>query len=180
MPRAMLLCHPDTPSEAVSRIDVELARSPSGVLGLRYVVAGRIGDLALPAPVPSRRGDRLWEHTCFEAFFADEEGEAYSELNVSPSTQWAAYRFTGYRAGMQQAYLPPPRVEVERGDDRLEVRVALKLRAAGRRRLGLSAIIEETGGAKSYWALAHPAGAPDFHHPSCFAAELPADPALGD
>ena len=26
----------------------------------------------------------------------------------------------------------------------------------------------------SYWALAHPPGKPDFHHPDCFALELPA------
>ncbi len=44
----------------------------------------------------------------------------------------------------------------------------------GRRRIGLSAIIEDRDGAKSYWALAHPPGAPDFHHPDCFTAQLPA------
>ena len=40
-------------------------------------------------------------------------------------------------------------------------------------RLGLSAVLEEKDGTKSYWALAHPPGAPDFHHPDCFAAQLP-------
>jgi hypothetical protein len=40
--------------------------------------------------------------------------------------------------------------------------------------LGLSAILEEKGGTKSYWALAHPSGdKPDFHAPDCFAASLP-------
>ena len=38
--------------------------------------------------------------------------------------------------------------------------------------LGLSAVIEERDGAKSFWAMAHPEGAPDFHHRSCFAATL--------
>ena len=32
-------------------------------------------------------------------------------------------------------------------------------------RIGLSAVIETTDGALSYWALAHPAEKPDFHHP---------------
>jgi len=32
---------------------------------------------------------------------------------------------------------------------------------------------EDTGGNRSFWALAHPSGQPDFHHPACFAAELP-------
>jgi len=40
--------------------------------------------------------------------------------------------------------------------------------------MGLSSVIEEQGGAKSYWALAHPEGNPDFHAPACFAATLPA------
>ena len=171
--RVALLLHPQSRCEAVSGIKVDLARSPSNVLGLRYVVSGRIAELALPAPAPSRRSDRLWEHTCFEAFLGDEWGDAYAELNVSPSTEWAGYRFTGYRKDMRAAPFPPPRVEVERGSDRLEVRVALQLNSTGRRRVGLSAVIEEEGGAKSYWALAHPPGAPDFHHPACFALELP-------
>ena len=39
--------------------------------------------------------------------------------------------------------------------------------------LGLSAVIEEVDGTKSYWALAHGAGPPDFHNPACFAYHLP-------
>jgi hypothetical protein len=43
----------------------------------------------------------------------------------------------------------------------------------GRWRLALSAVIEETNGGKSHWALAHPAGKPDFHHADGFTYELP-------
>lgn len=39
-------------------------------------------------------------------------------------------------------------------------------------RVGLCAVIEETDGTKSYWALRHPPGPPDFHHPDCFALTL--------
>ena len=40
--------------------------------------------------------------------------------------------------------------------------------------LGLSAVLEEQDGTKSYWALGHPNGdKPDFHDPACFAAHLP-------
>ncbi|OYY67097.1 MAG: hypothetical protein B7Y49_00295 [Sphingomonas sp. 28-62-11] len=47
----------------------------------------------------------------------------------------------------------------------------------GASHLALSAVIEETNGTKSYWALAHASGAPDFHHADAFAVELPkADP----
>jgi hypothetical protein len=40
--------------------------------------------------------------------------------------------------------------------------------------LGLTAVIEETNGRKSYWALKHPPGKPDFHHADCFAAQIAA------
>lgn len=39
---------------------------------------------------------------------------------------------------------------------------------------GVSAVIEEADGTKSFWALRHPPGRPDFHHPDCFQLELPA------
>jgi hypothetical protein len=40
-------------------------------------------------------------------------------------------------------------------------------------RLGLSAVIEEKDGTKSYWALAHPnPDRPDFHLADCFTAKL--------
>ena len=35
-------------------------------------------------------------------------------------------------------------------------------------------VIEEADGTKSFWAMAHPANAPDFHDPACFVLELPA------
>jgi len=39
--------------------------------------------------------------------------------------------------------------------------------------IGISTIIEESDGRKSYWALAHPQGKADFHHPDSFVLELP-------
>ena len=36
-------------------------------------------------------------------------------------------------------------------------------------RLGLAAVIEASDGTRSYWALRHPAGQPDFHHADAFA-----------
>jgi hypothetical protein len=40
----------------------------------------------------------------------------------------------------------------------------------------ITAVIEEADGTKSYWALAHPAEKPDFHHPDGFTLQLPAEP----
>ena len=167
-----LALHPDSVCESVSKIEVDLARA-GGVLGLRYVVTGDIAAIALPPPTPSRHAEELWRHTCFEAFLGEEWSEGYVELNASPSTAWAGYRFRGYREGREIAVLPPPRIELDAVADRLELRIALRLKQGDRRRLGLAAVIEEKDGNLSYWALRHPPGPPDFHHPDCFALDLP-------
>ncbi len=39
-------------------------------------------------------------------------------------------------------------------------------------RLGLAAVVEETNGTITYWALTHPSGKPDFHHIDGFALEF--------
>jgi len=69
-----------------------------------------------------------------------------------------------------------PRIDVQTAPERLTFRAELELGALsdlprGAWRLGLSAVIEEAGGRKSYWALAHPQGKPDFHHADGFACE---------
>jgi hypothetical protein len=46
------------------------------------------------------------------------------------------------------------------------------LRTDGSWRIGLAAVIEETSGHKSYWALAHPPGRADFHHSDSFVLEF--------
>jgi len=176
--RLALKCHPDTPCAAVVRIEVEVARGGQGVLALAFVVTGAIGDLVIPAPTAPARTDGLWRRTCLEAFVRPALGEGYFELNLSPSTRWAAYRFRGYREGMAPADIAAPRIEVARAADWFELcaHLALPAPADAPWRLGLCAVIEEASGAKSYWALAHPPGRPDFHHPDGFAAELPPPP----
>ena len=61
-------------------------------------------------------------------------------------------------------------------EDQFVLAVALDLAdapdLAGALRLGASAVIETADGALSYWALAHPAGRPDFHHADGFALDL--------
>ncbi|ATQ43182.1 DOMON-like domain-containing protein [Caulobacter mirabilis] len=170
--------HPLTPCEAVETIAVNLARSAPAGLALRFVVTGDIAGLRLPRPVERGRADELWRTTCFEAFLRKEEGAGYYEFNLSPSNRWAAYGFDGYRDGMTA----PDGVAVthmtQRTDGRLYEMVAtmdlagLSDLSAGDWRLGLSAVIEEADGRKSYWALAHAPDKPDFHHPAAFAYDL--------
>ncbi len=146
------------------------------VLRFRYVVLGRIEELVIPPPGPALRADNLWRTTCFEAFLAHEDGTSYVELNFSPSSQWAAYDFLGYRAGMAQASLPaPPEIELSRHADRLEMTATLSLDISSDAAvLNLCAVLEERGGNLSYWASQHPGDGPDFHRRDCFMLELPA------
>ena len=153
-------------------LEVEVARQRAGVLLLSYFVTGKIGDLRLPDLTAAARADELWRRTCFEAFVRPSPGAAYYEFNFAPSTQWAAYRFDGYRAGMRlAAEIKAPRIEVQSDAERFTLRASLELDAAAGN-LGLAAVIEETGGNKSYWALAHPPGKPDFHHSDCFVLDF--------
>jgi len=161
--------HPDSPAGAVTAIDVEVTRPAPRMPTLRYLVTGDIGALALPRGRPPERTGELWQHTCFEAFLANPPG--YLEFNFSPSAQWAAYRFDSHRAGMREAAITPPRIETIIGFNRFELRAELAMPVLGP--MGLSAIIEEKDGTRSYWALAHPPGEPDFHHAACFALDLP-------
>jgi hypothetical protein len=171
--RRALSLHPDSRCAAVTSIEVEVAHPRPGSLLLTYVVTGTIRDLRLPPSASPARTDELWRHTCFEAFVRMPNGEAYYEFNFAPSTEWAAYRFDGYRAGMRVAdEIRAPRIEVPSGAERCAVWASLELGVAAGR-LGLAAVIEESNGNKSYWALTHPPGKPDFHHSDCFALEFP-------
>jgi hypothetical protein len=160
----------------VDRVDVEVERLSATLLRFRYRVEGEIERIALPPPAPPLRTDNLWRTTCFEAFIAPAEGESYRELNFSPSSQWAAYDFTAYRAGMVQAWVPaPPDIKLVLETNALELIVTISLDLdPDPWRLALSAVIEDKRGAKAFWTAGGGGGsAPDFHHPSCFVFELP-------
>ena len=170
-----LVRHPATPCEAVSGLSVEALRHGNR-LDLRYRLRGDIGALVIPAPrSDAGRTDELWKTTCFEAFVRAPEAPEYWEMNFAPSGDWAAYSFSGYRAGMSPALdiVPePPVFEVREGGAELSVQVGLAALPPRRWRLSLTAVIEEAGGRLSYWALAHPPGRPDFHHADGFVLEL--------
>jgi hypothetical protein len=167
-----LIPHPDSPPAAVRFVTVQLFREGRG-LHLHYIVEAEPAQLVLPAPQKPYRADDLWQTTCFE-LFVRAGGEAYQEFNFSPSSQWAAYRFESYRDGREPLPVDePPVVRCWEEPFGLLASVWAPVAPEAGARLGCSAIIEEAGGNRSYWAVAHPAGEPDFHHPDCFRVELP-------
>ena len=172
--RLALTPHPDFPVDAIAALEVEMVRVGPERLELVYRASGVIANLLVAAPADAQRTDGLWASTCFELFAKPAGGDAYCEFNFAPSSQWAAYAFDGYRAGMRELAIETPLIEISATAQMFELRVAVEasvLRAGAH--LALTAVLEETSGAKSYWSARRPAGKPDFHHAESFAVELP-------
>ncbi len=172
-----LLCHPSCDPGAVERFGVGVGRSADS-LTVRFELDGCLDRVAIPPRRAAERRDGLWRHTCFEVFVRHPGESGYAELNLSPSGEWAAYRFDAYRSGMRELeVVQAPTAEFRSGDGRLDValRIAPVPEPWSRAevlRIAVSAVVEDADGALAYWALAHPAGAPDFHHPAGFVLEL--------
>lgn len=169
-----LVAHPDTPPRQAQHVRARL--SPSGYRPsvVEYRVFADSG-LTLPPVERAERRDGLWRTTCFELFVQSEGEERYREYNFSPSHCWAAYCFDSYRKGGRELPLDTPKIKGWADVTGYALHVQLNLVApwASASRLGLSTVVEEADGTKSFWALAHPPGSPDFHHPDCFALDLP-------
>ena len=165
-----LVPHPETvPATAGMSVEVWLDRWADGRAEISYHLHADMAELVLPQ-LPRGRADGLWRSTCFELFVETDAG--YREYNFSPSGAWAAYDFDGYRSGMREADIEQaPAIDADDAGDSFILDAIIDL--GGERRFGLSAVIEERSGTKSFWALAHPPGKPDFHHEACFAATLP-------
>ena len=164
-----LIPHPDQPPLSVTSIKAQCWRV-EGQWRFRYLVDGA-AQLILPDAAEPARADELWRTTCFEAFVSG-QGTAYREYNFAPSGQWAAYAFDAPRSGMRHAN-EQAEVWLEGGETWIAVEAEVTGDFALTAPLNLTAVIEEQGGHKSYWALAHPDGPPDFHNRNCFVAHLP-------
>lgn len=167
-----LLPHPAAPPTSVSSVDCALRRD-GDVLQLTYTIAAAPDAVRLPPEAPVERTEGLWNTTCLELFVAG-EGGAYREFNFAPSGQWAAYGFTARRQGMVPLAMPvTPTIGLADEGETTRVSVYLPNVGMGAIRLGITAVIEERDGTKSYWALHHGGDAPDFHDPDCFVVQLP-------
>jgi len=174
-----LVCHPDTPSRAVTGIAVHATRTAEGKLALHYSISGEVAKLRVPPPGPARIGWKLWRHTCCELFVREKNAAAYHEFNFSPSGEWTNYAFGKYRDGgpLDDASMNP-QIAVQSGPGRLDLYALADLPGLSPGygnaplAIGLATVIEEERGTISYWALRHAPGKPDFHHASAFALEL--------
>jgi hypothetical protein len=172
-----LVAHPDFPSNAATSVSVQIHARPNSAdnaLWMEFHV--RLHQpLTLPAASAAGRADELWRTTCFETFIMCGSGPGYLEFNLSPSFQWAAYAFGGYRSDRSDLMVPfAPEIEITPNASDFWLAADIGMSDVGAKAaIGLSAVIEATDGTKSYWALAHPPGPPDFHNRECFIATLP-------
>jgi hypothetical protein len=164
-----LVPHPDTTVATLQSIDAAVSQD-DGRWHFRYLFGGA-AELVLPDPEEPGRADELWKTTCAEAFVGLPHG-AYLEFNFSPSSRWAAYRFDGPREGMREE-AADVEIYLNLGEDWMVIEAAVSCRALEPGLpLGMAAVIEEQGGHKSYWALRHVDGPPNFHDRACFTARL--------
>ena len=169
MPAASLplAVHPTEEGPTGLRVSASLADEGAG-WRLLYRLEGDIGALAIPAAAAGA-ADGLWRHTCLEAFVQDGGGPGYREFNLSPSGQWAVYRFSSERQRATGDGPPAvaPSITTERAARSLTLQAWLPRGLLPERpgAVGLSAVIEPLDGPVSHWALHHPrADRPDFHH----------------
>lgn len=148
----------------------------TGGLRLDFRAISPPDRILLPTPQAPAATDGLWQYTCCEAFIAADDGPAYLEFNFSPSSQWAAYRFTAYRerdAGFIALTGPAITCRLQPDGFLLEARLPPDMLPAGNMlHLGLCGVIETNDGHKSYWALRHCAPRPDFHLRQSFTLTL--------
>lgn len=173
-----LRCHPQTAAPWIRGITAQVRRTSATTLSIAFHLEGDVDKLHIPPSGPPRRADHLWSHTCFETFIAPAGRSSYYEFNFAPSGQWAAYAFQRYRERAPAAFDLSPTIAMRRFAVRFDLNAIIRLddltevAPHAKLRLGVAAVIENQDGALSYWALRHPPGRPDFHHPDAFALEI--------
>ena len=172
--------HRDNPARFHQHIDATLTARPDGALQATYAIHGLNLDLRVPTPHFPAPADALWRTTCCELFIGAPDRPNYREFNFSPSGQWAVHDFHDTREQAPTiAACPPPDIQTRREEDLLRLDVTLAKMAlhavapgSGSLCIALTVILEANDGSIAHWALAHPPGRPDFHHPTGFALSL--------
>jgi hypothetical protein len=174
-----LLRHPASACAAVRALEVAVSVVDGERVRFAYALDADLERLRIPEERAARRAEELWRHTCFEAFIGVADSAEYCELNFAPSRAWALYRFSARRCGMAVIRdARAPQIALTRSSARLTLAATVYWRGLVntapplKLRLAIAAVLEDEAGALSYWALRHPPGGPDFHHPEGFILEL--------
>jgi hypothetical protein len=165
----------DPPFKLWASVDHAASFGAVATTNIWFGIGARASRFVIPQGSGGVRMDGLWQTTCFEAFLRRAGDDAYREWNFAPSGDWAAYDFASYRQPVSPVAVgSPPYIRMEDNFTWWALGATITSDADQSWELGLSAVLEEKDGTKSYWALAHPPrDRPDFHAADCFAAKLP-------
>lgn len=178
MPVVSLIPHPLSRPHRDVAVQVTVDAVGRGY-ALAYQVAG-VSQLRIDGRGVGRT-DELWRHTCFELFVKAAGDPAYREFNFAPTAAWAVYDFDDWRSGMRSPPIGHEPIVLDGrisgrkptfGSYALYVTLDSSLLPHGPLIAAPTAVLEAIDGSKSYWAMAHPPGEPNFHHPACLKLDL--------
>ncbi len=115
---------------------------------------------------------KLWESTCFEAFFQVPGLPRYFEVNLSPRKAWNVFVFSAYRT-------PQPPTEYEKVDlidfviGNNEITATFKFTNENFKTIrgSICAVVKLKSGEMTYWSNHHADEKPNFHHFNSFIIE---------
>lgn len=140
------------------------------ILTVHYLLSGKVGNILFPEPVsqPGRRNE-LWLATCLEFFIAIPGLPQYWEFNLSPSGEWNAFHIDAYRRVGFREEDRIRELELQFLDEieiyRMNAVIDLNpiIGSGTHIQAGITAVIQALDRHETYWALAHPRSAADFH-----------------
>ncbi len=147
-------------------------------LSIEYHLQGNLETVVIPSahPTPSRKFN-LWESTCFEFFIGVPGNANYWEFNLSPAGDWNVFALDDYRQGLQNepAFTSLP-LSIDRSATSLILKSNIDLSqiipTTQELELSVTAVIESSQHALSYWALTHPGTVADFHRRDSFILKI--------
>ncbi|WP_455200022.1 DOMON-like domain-containing protein [Kaarinaea lacus] len=170
-------------SRAADRLSITVSGKvilDKNLIQISYQLQGNVNEINLPQHSErASRKDKLWESTCFELFITKTGISDYWEYNLSPSKDWAVFRFTDYRENKTDELTISNIVIDTRIDNgtlfELNSSLPLPDTLAGHRiRVGISAVIQDNSNDIHYYALDHHKQQPDFHDRKSFTISLEA------
>lgn len=165
-----LILHSECPAGPVTSISAAIEATETGCRAV-FRVTGDLDAIIIPEITEPVRMDDLWRTTCFEIFWQPVGGTFYREFNLSPSTRWACYDFDDFRLNGSDAPAEVA-IQIRREGDALLVEAEIASVLPVPADIALNGIIEDKRGNIQFWALAFPAGKPEFHSEVCRALHL--------
>jgi len=137
---------------------------------LSFVVQGDLDAYIFPSKSTPKRDNELWKLTCFELFLANENEEAYYELNFSPSLAWNFYYLSAYRSEVEELkLLNSPKIECFEAKNVFKIVFELAIENLEKFELyNVACILLNKENERTFWTIKHLNSQPDFHDKASF------------